>query len=217
MGTIPAKEAEFVEWSGNLITVSKNHKVEWGLPEPKLSALEALHVQVKALHEKCQTAAYTKLDMQEKNEKRDLLKKQEEEFVWFHLQNNDKVSDTGRKELRIPIYDKTPTPHPAPDTVPDIEIEMPHPRTLRLKFRDEHSKRWGKPEFVHGLECLWRIAEARPEKVQDLLHSAFATRNQLELTFEEDERGKWVYFAVCWESGTVKKGPWSDIFDAVIP
>jgi hypothetical protein len=39
----------------------------------------------------------------------------------------------------------------------------------------------------------------------------------LELTFDENERGKRVYFAVRWESGTVKKGPWSNILSAVIP
>ncbi|MDR0644922.1 MAG: hypothetical protein LBG05_08510 [Treponema sp.] len=217
MSNIPTKEVEFVEWSGNLIDVSKNHKVEWALPDDKLSALESLYIEVKALHEKCQTAASTKLDMQSKNEKKDLLRKNEAEFVRFHLQNNDKVSDTGRKELRIPIHDRTPTPHPAPDTVPEVEVETPHSRTLRIKFRHENAARWGKPEFVHGLECLWVIADVRPERIGDLLHSAFATRSPLELTFDEDERGKRVYFAVRWESGTVKKGPWSDFFNAVIP
>ena len=217
MSSIPAKEAEFIKWSGNLIAVSKNHKVEWGLPDDKLSALEALHIKVKALHEKCQTAAYTKLDMQAKNEKRDLLRKQEGEFVRFHLQNNDKMTDNGREELRIPIYDKTPTSHPAPDTVPEVEIETPHPRTLRIKFRHENAARWGKPAFVHGLECLWVVTDGRPEKIGELLHSAFATRSPLEMTFEENERGKRVYFAVRWESGTVKKGPWGDILNAIIP
>jgi hypothetical protein len=53
--------------------------------------------------------------------------------------------------------------------------------------------------------------------VKDLLHSEFATRSPLELVFEEDERGKKGYFAARWESGTVKKGKWSDIFYAVIP
>jgi hypothetical protein len=137
--------------------------------------------------------------------------------VRFHLQNNDKVPDNGCRELRIPIYDKTHTPHPAPDSVPETEVETPHPRTLRIKFRHENAPRWGKPEFVHGLECLWVIADAPPERIGDLLHSAFATRSPLELTFDENERGKRVYFAVRWESGTVKKGPWSDILSAVIP
>jgi hypothetical protein len=175
MSYIPSKEADFVEWSGNLIDMSKEHKTEWGLPEDKLSALDSLHIEVKGLHEKCKTPSYTQLDMQAKNEKKDLLKKQEEEFVRFHLQNNDKVSDNGRKELCIPIYDKTHTPHPAPDSVPDLEVETP-PRTLRIKFRPEKGSHWGKPEFVHGFECMWAIAGMPPANVRDLIHSDFTTR-----------------------------------------
>lgn len=217
MPYMPEKESAFVEWSGNLINVSKAHATEWGLPADKLTELEPLHIEVKGLHEKCKTSSYTPLDIQAKNEKKELLRKKEAEFVRFHLQNNDKVSDNGRKELGIPIHDTTRTPHPAPDTIPEIEIEMPYPRTLRIKFRDEKAVRWGKPAFVHGLECLWVIADTPPEKIADLSHSAFATRSPLELTFEENLRGKRIYFAVRWESGTGKKGPWSDIFSTVIP
>jgi hypothetical protein len=37
------------------------------------------------------------------------------------------------------------------------------------------------------------------------------------MTFDEDQRGKRLWFAVRWENGTVQKGKWSDIFSAVIP
>ncbi|MDR1466364.1 MAG: hypothetical protein LBI40_01925 [Treponema sp.] len=213
----PTKEAEYVDWSENLIEVSEKHKVEWKLVDGKLTELRTLHDEVKALHELCQTASYTKLDMQAKNEKKALLIHLEEVFVRNNLQNNDAMTDNGREELGIPIHDPTPTPQPAPTTIPEVEVETPHPRTVRIKFRDEHTKRWGKPTHVHGLECLWLIAEEPPAKVKDLLHSEFATRNPLELTFEEDERGKKVYFAVRWESGAGKKGLWSDIYSAIIP
>ncbi|MHB9293484.1 hypothetical protein Holit_02608 [Hollandina sp. SP2] len=217
MSYMPAKEADFVEWSENLIAVSTAHKVEWKLPEDKLAELHALHTQVKALHALCQTASYTKLDMQQKNEKKGQLVHLEEVFVRNNLQNNDAMTDEGRKALRIPIHDATPTPHPAPEGIPEIEMVTPRPRTVHIKFRDAHAARWGKPQYVHGLECLWIIADTPPAKVKDLLHSEFATRSPLELAFEEDQRGKKVYFAARWESGAGKKGTWSDMFHAVIP
>ncbi|MDR2793485.1 MAG: hypothetical protein LBB61_07455 [Treponema sp.] len=217
MSYMPEKEADFVEWSGNLIAVSTAHKIEWNLPEDKLLEMQTLHTEVKTLHELCQTASYTKLDMQAKNEKKALLVHLEEVFVRNNLQNNDAMTDNGRRALRIPIYDTTPTPHPAPSAIPEIEVVTPHPRTVHIKFRDEHAARWGKPKYVHGLECVWGIREAPPDKVKDLLHSEFATRSPLELVFEENERGKKVYFATRWENGTVKKGLWSDILFAVIP
>jgi hypothetical protein len=61
------------------------------------------------------------------------------------------------------------------------------------------------------------IADTPPADVKDLLHSEFATKSPLELVFEESERGRRVYFATRWESGTVKKGKCTEIFNAAIP
>jgi hypothetical protein len=217
MSCIPTKEKNYVDWSGNLIAVSIAHKSEWNLSEAKLTELQTLHNEVKALHELCQTVSYTKLDMQAKNEKKKLLIQLETVFVRNNLQNNDAMTDTGCKELGIPIHDKKPTPIPVPDGIPEIKVETPHPRTVRIKFRDEHAARWGKPALVHGIECVWEIAEEPPVKVKDLFHSEFTTKSPLELTFEEDERGKRVYFVARWETRSMKKGKWSDIFSAIIP
>jgi hypothetical protein len=217
MKCIPTQEKNYVDWSANLIAVSILHKTVWNLQESKLTELQTLHNEVKALYELCQTASYTKIDMQAKHEKKKQLIHLEEVFIRNNLQNNDAMTDTGRKELGIPIHDKKPTPVPAPDGIPEIEIETPHPRTVRIKFRDEHAARWGKPENVHGLECVWELAETPPGKVKDLLHSEFTTKSPLELTFEEDERGKRLYFAARWETRAMKKGLWSDIFSAIIP
>jgi hypothetical protein len=96
-------------------------------------------------------------------------------------------------------------------------MDTPFPRTVQIKFRGINAPRWGKPEYVHGLECLWVISDTVLAKIEDLLHSSFSTHSPLELTFDEDQRGKRLYFAVRWENGTVKKGPWSDIYSAIIP
>jgi hypothetical protein len=217
MNYIPTKETDFIEWSENLITVSIAHKDEWNLSQSKLDELLALHNEVKTLHQLCQTSSFTKLDMQAKNEKKAELLHLEKVIERNNLHNNDAMTDNGRQELRIPIYDKTPSPHPAPDTLPDVEIDTPFPRVVQIKFRAINAPRWGKPKYVHGLECLWVIADTAPAKIEDLLHSSFATHSPLDLTFDEDQRGKRLYFAVRWESGTVKKGPWSDIYSAIIP
>jgi hypothetical protein len=64
MSYFPLKEADFVEWSGNLIAVSKENITLGALPAEQVTGLETLHNESKALHEKCATASYTKLDMQ---------------------------------------------------------------------------------------------------------------------------------------------------------
>jgi hypothetical protein len=119
--------------------------------------------------------------------------------------------------MRIPNHDLKPTPVPKPGDKPEVEASTPLPRTLRFRFRRIGAKRWAKPAGVHGFELLWVIADAPPAGIVDLIHSAFSTKNPLDLAFNEDQRGKRVYFAGCWETGTVKKGPETEIFNAVIP
>jgi hypothetical protein len=69
---------------------------------------------------------------------------------------------------------------------------------------------------VHGIEIAWVLSDTAPTEIEELIHSAFATKSPLELTFKESERGKKVFFAVRWETGTAKKGKWSAIYSAVI-
>ena len=214
---IPPKEADFIAWSENLLTVAAAHAVEWNLPQTKLHEMRTLHDETAALHQLCQTAGYTKLDMQAKNEKKRLLKQEEEVFVRNNLQNNDAMTDNGREALRIPIHDRTPSSRPVPDTVPDVETETPNPRVVRIKFRGLHAARWGKPGHVDRFECAWVVSDEPPARIEDLIHTAFASRSPLDLVFGEDQRGGKVHFACRWESGVGKTGPWSEIFTVIIP
>jgi hypothetical protein len=43
---IPTKEADFIDWSGNLIALSKEISSLWDLPEAQLTEFETLHTQV---------------------------------------------------------------------------------------------------------------------------------------------------------------------------
>jgi hypothetical protein len=67
---MPTKEADFIDWSENLLAVFIAHKDEWHLDQSKL----------------------------------------EEVFVRNNLQNNDAMTDNGRAELGIPIHSKTHSP-----------------------------------------------------------------------------------------------------------
>jgi hypothetical protein len=71
MGAFPAIEVELVEWYGNLLTVSKQNTAAWGPVVNQMMGLETERSACKALYEKCQTTAYTKLDVQANIEKED--------------------------------------------------------------------------------------------------------------------------------------------------
>jgi hypothetical protein len=74
-----------------------------------------------------------------------------------------------------------------------------------------------KPEGQHGVEVCWAILDSPPTTIEELTHSSFVTRSPLILSFDENQRGKKVFFCLRWENTRGEKGPWSDIFSAIIP
>jgi hypothetical protein len=159
---------------------------------------------------------HTTVDTEAKNDAKKAAKKVIRPFVNQYLRFPP-VTDEVRTAMGIPNRDTHPTPVPAPKDVPETAVSTPLPRVLRFNFRRLGAKRWGKPRGVHGMELKWRISDAPPKDTDDLFHSDFATRSPLELTFPESDRGKRVYYAARWETGTVKKGKFSEIFSAIIP
>jgi hypothetical protein len=117
--------------------------------------------------------------------------------------------------------DSTPEP-PASKPAADIQYVV---RMLAFHFRDEGSEQRGKPAGVRGMELAWDFSrwhwkEFRrkpPQDVRDLRRRTVTPESPLELTFDEAQRGRRLYFCMRWEGDTGLKGPWSDIFSASIP
>jgi hypothetical protein len=72
----------------------------------------------------------------------------------------------------------------APQTALDAAIETPLPRMARVTFRALNAAQWGKIADADGLECWRAIAGVAPAKIEEPLHSDFAARNPIELTFD---------------------------------
>ena len=217
---VPSRDAAFDPWFNNLVEyvlarVLAGTPVWPHIPAAEAEALAASYTAWHTAYVPTQKP-HTAVDTEAKNDAKKAALKVIRPFVNRYLRYPP-VTDEDRTAMAIPNHDTHPTPVPRPDDIPEVEALTPKPRVLRFRFRRTEMKRWGKPEGVHGMELVWVIAEARPEKVAELVHSAFATRSPLTLNFEEDERGKRVYYAVRWETGAMKKGDYSEIYQAVIP
>jgi hypothetical protein len=127
------------------------------------------------------------------------------------------VTDEDREAMGIPNKDPKPTPIPAPSGIPEVVVEIPHPRIIHIRFKAVNAERWGKPEGVTSMECVWVLAGTPPANISDLVHTALSSRSPLTLSFEENERGSHCYFAVRWLTGTIKAGDWSEIFHVIVP
>jgi hypothetical protein len=202
---------------GDLAVAVAANKTRWGVPDDESTDLQSAQTAFKTLFAETQDpATRTSVVIAQRNDARAVLTAKARQMVEFRIRRNPAVTTADLIAIHLKPYNP-PSPVPPPTTIPEIEMETPHPRVLRIKFRVSGSRHLGKPAGVHGLECGWVIADAPPQHTRDLLNSSFATRNPLELVFDEDERGQRIYFAARWESGVGKKGLWSDIFSAVIP
>ncbi|MDR1307981.1 MAG: hypothetical protein LBK74_10465 [Treponema sp.] len=189
---------------------------EWThIPQAVLTAIADVYGAWYTAYAKM-SGPYTQVDKEAKNDAKRASKKAIRAFVNQYLRFPP-VTDEDRTAMHIPNHDTHPTPVPIPGDIPEVEAQTPLPRVLRFRFRRANMKRWGKPRDVHGMELVWVISDTPPTKLAELIHSAFATKSPLELTFDEDQRGKRVYYAVRWETNAMKKGNFSEIFSAIVP
>ncbi|MDR0751261.1 MAG: hypothetical protein LBF12_01545, partial [Christensenellaceae bacterium] len=68
-----------------------------------------------------------------------------------------------------------------------------------------------------GAVIAYAVLDAPPADVSALIRSVLATRTPHILEFTEEERGKTVYVAICWQNEKGERGPWSEIESAIVP
>jgi hypothetical protein len=139
------------------------------------------------------------------------------EFANTSIRYNKHMTDEDKLVYGIRPKDTNPTPETPPVSHPDAEPDTSVIRQITIHFRDSVTKKRGKPDHVHGAEIRWALLDHAPAGIDELIHSDFDTASPFTLTFGEEDRGKRVYFCLRWETHTNLKGPFSEIYMAVIP
>jgi hypothetical protein len=214
---IPAKDADFIEWVENFSGLCALNKTAWGLPDADVTAFQAVVAEYKGIYETATGPNATKADILNKNEKKAALKERVRDFKRRNIDPNRAVTDPDRERLRLPIRDTKPTPVPPPSTVPEFEFTYPGARRIDLHFRDFGSEHRAKPKGAAGAMIAYEVRDTPPTNQSQLLHSLFTGRTPYHFEFQEEERGKTVYFCLCWQNGKGQRGPWSEIQSAIIP
>jgi hypothetical protein len=135
------------------------------------------------------------------------------------LKNNPLVTVDDLKGMGLPErHSGSSTPAPVAADAPDANIDTSVIRRLGIGFFEKGSShRNAKPAGQHGAEIRWVISDTPIVDVAGLLYSLFNTHTPFSLGFLGSQRGKTVYFALCWENTRGQKGPWSEIQSAIIP
>jgi hypothetical protein len=140
-----------------------------------------------------------------------------EDFANTSIRYNKLMKEEDKLYYGIHTPDPVPTPVTAPTTYPEAEADTSVIRQVTIRFWDSGTKKRGKPYGVHGAEIRWAILDHVPASVKELVNSDFDTASPFTLVFDETQRGQRLYFCLRWESTTNLKGPYGEIYSAVIP
>jgi len=213
---IPRPDAEYDKFFRNLTDYVIDNAARWGhIPQDDVDGLELQLDDWTKAWEKTLVPHIPQLTA-EKNRVRTTTERALRAFINRFLRWTP-VTDLDRDKMGVRNWDTIRTPQPVPATVPEIEADTSVIRRLTLRLRDFGAVHWARPDHVHGMEIAWGIKENRPEHIGALPHFETETANPIILDFDEEERGKRVYFAARWINNTAQGGPWSDIESAFIP
>jgi hypothetical protein len=214
---VPHKDDRFHVWANVLWNYIAQHYSFWNIPPMAFSNVDMLHNAFEVAYAKTENPDHKKSETHDKTAKRKVFEKALREFLKSFVTYNPEVTDVDRDQMGLPIHKPNPEPSPIPDLFPVAEVDSSIPRQLTIHFRNEHSKSKAKPFGVHGAEIRWAILDMPPTSVDEIVNSVFCTNSPYTFVFGEEDRGKRVYFCMRWENTRGEKGPWGEIFSAIIP
>lgn len=216
---IPQALLEFVEfcrkWKAVLENPAYLAEFEW-TPAKTTACLEGIDAFLAAFE--AWQAVDSSMNKALMEEARKAAEDGIEHFAAYDVRFNEKMTEVQKLEL-LGVRTRHPG-HPidVPSTVPEFEVRPSHIRQIVLGYKDSGSERWGKPPKVHGIEIRWAILDHPPAGIGELTNSSFDTRHPFKITFDEQDRGKTVYFAGRWEiEREGQKGDFGPIVQAIIP
>ncbi|MDR2065876.1 MAG: hypothetical protein LBP85_09265 [Prevotellaceae bacterium] len=213
---IPGKDAELVAWSANFAAQVAENAREWDIPAEESNEQQAAAAAFAELHAQADNPAKNSIIVAEKNAARETLVALIRNLAGFRLKN-PVITDAQRIAMGLHVRDTTHTPVPVPVTRPEIDIDVLDVRRLKIVFHDMGKDSKAKPYGVNGAVIVYAVLDTPPADTTALTRSLLATRTPHTIEFTEEERGKTVYFAICWQNEKGERGPWSEIESAIIP
>jgi hypothetical protein len=215
---LPAREQDLADlcqkWKTGLENPANTTKFGWRQAEvtEALAAVTAFSTARAAYGEVDST-----VNRMAKDEAKYAAKSAMRDFANSNIRFNKQMTDEDKLAYGVRQGDKTATPAGEPESYPEAEPDTSVIRQVTIKSWDGATKKRGKPYGIHGAEVRWALLDHAPESVEELTRSDFDTASPLTLKFDESDRGKRLYFCLRWESNTNLKGPYGEIYSAVIP
>jgi len=127
------------------------------------------------------------------------------------------LTDPDFISLGLRLRDTIRTSHIDVHEIVEFELIVRNIREIIVNFWVKGSSNRAKPKGYDGAVIVWDVLDSPPARPDDLNRHTLASRTPYSLHFDETERGKTVYVALCWQNARGNIGQWSEIQSAVIP
>jgi hypothetical protein len=108
--------------------------------------------------------------------------------------------------MGLPIHKTTRTPAKVAKTAPCMNVVIKVVRHLTFEFGESETSR-AKPAGQHEIEFVYVISAEKPTDISQLTNFKSNTRTPIDIDFDEEDRGKSIWFAARWKIHALKPVP----------
>lgn len=204
---LPSKDAEFLAWSVNFNQLINAAPTAYGLTVEQAAAYTALHdVYAAAYQTAVDPITRTKGKVEAKNTaKADLSERAR--LLAKIVEGQATVTNEQKIDLGINVR-KSPSPIPAPDASPDIDIVSVTGRSVKIRLHNSDNTKRGKPAGVAGASVFSFIGEVPPSDTAAWKFEGNTTRTVVDVVFDPaTQPGAKVWLTAFWFNPRAQSGP----------
>jgi hypothetical protein len=160
---------------------------------------------------------HSTIDMKEKNRQRKATEKVVRGFIKAYIRYHPAVTNEDRDALGVPNDDEVRTHHDVVHEDVEFNLEAGGNGRVTAHFKVRGAEGKAKPEGYMGAVIVWDVLDKPPAGPHELTRHDLASKTPYMMSFQEHERGKRLYVAMCWQNGKSIKGAYSEIQSTIIP
>ncbi len=205
---LPREEAKLVTWTGEFNTNINANPTHYGLVAAQATQYQAKRTTFVNAYNKVQNpVTRTPPNIVAKNDAKKALIAATRSLVDV-IQAWPEMTDEKRRELKITVRDKRPTPSPVPGT-PFVRVESIDGREVTVNL--QQSKRIkGKPAGVSGANVFVYYGEQPPATANGWTFETGTGRTKVTLTLDAVESACTAWITAFWFNGRKVSGQAAD-------
>ncbi|MDR2717430.1 MAG: hypothetical protein LBB89_05125 [Treponema sp.] len=211
---LPKRREEQLAMANKWVTELPNHKGAWTVTSAEITELKELaDTAQEALNRLVSGSA---VDVARARETFAALVRRMR-FLHSRKFFSPPMEDPDYVRLGLRPPDRVRTEHTVVNELVEFDLSLRGIREIVVNFWVKGTDHRAKPAGYDGAVLVWDTLDAPPERPTDLAEHTMASRTPHIIEFDEADRGKTVYIALCWQNERGIRGPWSETQTAVVP